>query len=157
MATKNKTKTKKEKKQEVAEHNLQAMPSAKSTGEFTRNEREQLNALSLELFGASSRWRKLVDHGFEEPVTEEVTEYVPNEQDPDKGENRQVKVLKLRDGMAHSVVKRHTPDSILQYMKELKHLNEQRKIQIEKMKEEQAKQKAADAKKAIQEATGSVD
>jgi NAD(P)H-flavin reductase len=114
---------------------------SKTISELTREEKDFLKNLSREVFGASSRWQKLVERGYEDLVTEETTEYVPNDKDPDaEGTTRQVNVPVLKNGMKHSVIKRHTVDSIRQYMIDRKAMldkirammEEQRKAQLAK-------------------------
>lgn len=120
---------------------------SKSVSQLTREEREFLKTLSKEVFGAASRWQKLVERGYEDLVTEETTEYVPNDKDADaEGTTRQVNVPVLKNGMKQSVIKRHTVDSIREYMVERKAMidkikalmEEQRKAQLAK---EQASEK----------------
>ena len=45
---------------------------------MTYQEREELNQLSLEVFGTSSRWKKLVEKGFQHKYNEKQKKIVPN-------------------------------------------------------------------------------
>lgn len=95
--------------------------------------KEELNALSKEVFGSSSRWQKLVDKGHEELVMEEIAEYVPSEKEGEQGTERKVKVpVKTSFGALQYVIKRYTVDSIKEYMIE-------RKIQMEELSKEIAR------------------
>lgn len=120
--------------------------------------REELNALSKELFGTSSKWQKLLNSGYSEVVTEEVTEYVPGEKDGDEGITRTVRVpVKRADGAPQSVVKRHTVESVKAYMLDRKEAMEKFKAMLQKQQDEQkAKKEQEDAnRKAHEELSGS--
>lgn len=92
--------------------------------EINRLTRVTLNNLSKEVFGTSSRWEKLVSKGFNELVTEEVTETVPGEKGPDgvvsEPTTRQVRVPVLRGGSQQFVRKVHTVESVMELMQEQK-------------------------------------
>ena len=45
---------------------------------MSSKEREELNTLSLRAFGASSRWKKLVEKGFNHHYQDTVEKLVPN-------------------------------------------------------------------------------
>lgn len=112
---------------------------------LTRAQREELGALSQEVFGASSRYKKLMDQGYDELVTEELDEIVPGENGaPDT--TRQVKVpIKREDGAFQSVRKYHTAESVKTYMLERKEMIDQIKAQLKKQQEEAAAKKAVEA------------
>ena len=114
---------------------------SKTIAQLTTEEKEFLKNLSKEVFGASSRWQKLINRGYVDLITEETTEYVPNDKDPDaEGTTRQVNVPVLKNGMKQSTIKYHTVDSIRQYMIDRKAtidkiralMQEQRKAQLAK-------------------------
>jgi len=122
---------------------------------ISRNERKELDALSKEVFGTSSRWQKLVNRGYVELVTEKVTETVPGENgEPDT--TREVDAPKLRkDGAHQSVMKQHTVESIREAMLEGKAKIDEMKAKIAAMQAEQAAKQEADARaKALQESAG---
>lgn len=125
---------------------------------ITRQEREELNALSKEVFGVSSKWQKLVNKGYSKLITEETTEYVPGATDNDEGTTRKVQVpVKRKDGAHQSTTQHHTLASVRQYMLERKEMLE--KIRAE-MKRQQDEKKAKEeqerlAKKVHEELQGS--
>lgn len=101
--------------------------------------RNELDALSKELFGTSSRWQKLVDKGYDEVVTEEVEETVPAEKEGDEPTKRKVQMPVLVGGSRQFVRKHHTVESVREFM-------EVQKIQLDLLKA-QIKQAQEDAKK----------
>jgi hypothetical protein len=107
-----------------------------------RKTREELNALSKEVFRASSRWQKFVDNGVSELLTEEVTELVPGEKEGDEPTERKVKIpVKRADGAHQYFVKRYTVDEVRTLMLDLKKKQDEFREQIRLMQEEQKKQK----------------
>lgn len=122
---------------------------------LTRAQREELKALSLEVFGSSSKYSKLLNEGHSELVTEEIDEIVPGENGaPDTV--KQVKVpVKRADGALQYVIKRYTYESVKELMLELKKKKEEFEAMVKKMNEEQAaKQAQAKLEKEVQEAAG---
>ena len=87
---------------------------------INRELKEQLKSLSMELFGSSSRWVKLLENGSLQLVTEEVTEYVPSEKDGEDGTTRQVKVPMLHEGMKVSRIERLSPEKLTEELLKLK-------------------------------------
>jgi hypothetical protein len=77
---------------------------------MTREVRENLNRLSKEVFGTSSRWAKIVNNGVAEPMEREREVTVPD----GKGG---VKVKTFKD--KKSVVKHYTPDEVCSMMLEI--------------------------------------
>lgn len=125
--------------------------------------RQELNTLSKELFGSSSRWQKLVNKGFAQLVTEEVNEIKPAASEDDKStdEERTVKVkvpTKRADGALQSTTVRHTVESVMELMLKLKVQRDEYLEKVRLAKEEQkAKQEAeALAKRVHEEISGSV-
>ncbi len=91
----------------------ESIQTSKTISQLTRDERQALNDLSKEVYGASSRWQKLVNDGFTQLVTEEVTEYVPNAEDESKeGTTSKANVPVLYKGLKHSVQTRYTVDEV---------------------------------------------
>lgn len=130
--------------------------------EVRGEEREQLDSLSKEVFGASSRWQTLVKKGFSELVTEELEEYVPGETAADgtvgEGITRKVQVpVKRKDGAHQHVMKRHDIKSVTLYMIERKAQIDKIKAEIKRMQDEEKAKKDAEAlaKKVNAEASGS--
>jgi len=86
-----------------------------------RKTRLELNALSKDVFGVSSKWQKLVEKGYAELITKEVTETVPPEKEGDEPTTKtsQVPVL-TESGGKQSIWKRHTVESVREFMLERK-------------------------------------
>lgn len=125
-------------------------------------ERDELDALSKEVFGATSRWQTLVKKGFSQLLTEEVQEYVPGETKEDgtvgEGFTRMVQVpIKRKDGALQSVMKYHDVSSVRVYMLERKAYLDKIKADIKRMQDEEKAKKDAEAlaKRVHQEAQGS--
>lgn len=130
--------------------------------EVRGEEREQLDALSKEVFGASSRWQSLVTKGYSELVTEEVEEYVPEATDKDgkvtPGFNRKVRVpVKRKDGALQSTKKYHDIKSVTIYMLDRKAQLDKIKAEVKRMQDEARAKKEADAlaKRVHEDAQGS--
>lgn len=128
-------------------------PVSRSIGDLTRAEREELNALSKDVFGASSRWQKLVTDGVSELVTEEVTELVPGEKEGDEATTRQVQVpVKFGNNGNISRVKHYTVDSIREFMTARKKQLDEIRAAIKKQQEEaRAKQEQEQLTKKVHE------
>lgn len=73
-----------------------------------RKLREELNALSKQVFGTSSRWKKIVDRGSPDAYDEDQTKVVPNAL---TGKLEQ-KTFKKR----HQVLRRYTVEQIKEVM-----------------------------------------
>lgn len=112
---------------------------------LTRQLKEELNGLSKEVFGASSRWQKLVTNGYVKPVTREEEEIVPAEKAGDLPTTRTVQVpVKRADGAPLSTTEHHTVESIHKYMLD-------RKAQLELIRAEIKRQQDAARAKREQE------
>jgi len=110
---------------------------SKSIDQLTREERAELNALSKDVYGASSRWQKLVNAGYNKLITEEVTEFVPAEKEGSVGTTRKVQVpVKRSDGALQSVLTRHTVDSIRAEMTDRKAKLEEIRAILKKQRED---------------------
>lgn len=123
-----------------------------------RKTRLELNALSKDVFGVSSKWQKLVEKGYLEEVTEEVTETVPAEKEGDAPTTKTVRVPVLTaSGGKQSVLKRYTVDSVREFLLERqKSLNILRALLKKQHEEKLAKAKEeAEAKKLNAEHGGS--
>lgn len=84
---------------------------------LSRKDREELNSLSKEVFGTSSRWQKLVDQGYMKPLTKKVSETVPGAKEGDPATETEIEVLDTReDGAVQMTTARHTLESIKEYM-----------------------------------------
>lgn len=123
-----------------------ACPAGRGTSEIGRAEREELNALSKEVFGASSRWQKLVNNGYGKLLTEEVTELVPGKTDEEESTERKTQVpLRRADGAMQSVQEYHTVESVKAFMLERKAQIDAFRAQLKKMQEEQQAKKDKEA------------
>lgn len=122
--------------------------------------REQLNALSKEVYGASSRWCKLVDKGRLEIQTEEVTEVVPAEKEGEADTTRKVKIPLRYNDSPKTVIyakRRLTLDEVEAEMIERKAQIDAFKAAIAKAQEEErkAKEQAQLEKNVAEHLTGS--
>ena len=100
-----------------------------------RKTREELNALSKELFNVSSKWKSLLDHGENILVTETKTETIPGENgQPDTTE--EIKIPVLKNGVRQYTHKSYTLEEVKERLLTLK---KGRDEYIAKMKEAQAK------------------
>jgi predicted translin family RNA/ssDNA-binding protein len=120
-----------------------------------RQTREELNALSQEVFGASSRWQKLLNNGYAQLVTEEIDEVVPGENgEPDTTKKVEVPV-KRADGALQYTTEYHTVDSVREYMLDLKKKQEEMRALIAKMQEEKRqKENQKKLEEAVQQDIG---
>jgi hypothetical protein len=101
---------------------------------ISKKERLELNALSKEVFGSSSRWQKLIDKGYSDVVTEEKTETVPPEKEGDEPTTKTVEVPVTIGKNAYRLNKKYyTVESVKQFMLE-------NKANLDKIKEEIKKQ-----------------
>jgi hypothetical protein len=119
--------------------------------QLTKKERNELDALSKEVFGATSRWQKLIEKGNQELVTEEVTEIVPAEKEEEEPTKRKVQAPVLKNGSKQYVTKHYTVESVREYMLQAKiQLHAIREMIQKQQHEQKAKQ---DEIKAKEEAT----
>lgn len=107
----------------------------------TGTERQELNALSLEVFKSSSRWKRMVENGVPTLRTREVFESVPSTEEGKSDETKSTFVpVKNEHGIHVSFMKRYTLSEIKQYMLDLKRTQEEIRAMIEKLNaEKQAK------------------
>jgi hypothetical protein len=115
--------------------------------DLTKDQRTELNALSKELMGSESKWKKLLDRGYLETVTEEKEEEIPGENgaEPTK---RKVRVPKLEKGMVVRTVQRHTYESLRNMLVAAKKQKDEYTAAVAKIKAEH------DAARKAQEAAG---
>lgn len=85
---------------------------------LTTAEIEQFEALSIELFGASSKWSTILKKGMTVPVTEKVTEYVPaTDTTPEETKEVDVPVYLTQNKKSVKQVTKHfTAESLLAWM-----------------------------------------
>lgn len=141
-----------------------------STRLLTTAEQEEMEALSLEVFGATSKWATILKKGFVEPVTETQTEFVPEEKDEQGNvvkaeETREVQVPVFyrspKKGLTNIPTlrtRRFTVEELKVFMLNLREKQRKIKEMLEKMAED--RRKAEEQKKLEQEvgaaASGSV-
>lgn len=126
----------------AAEHNAAVTQNAEKSFTTTREQRDELNALSKEVFGSSSRWQKLVSNGYAKLLTEEVEEIVPAAKAGDRPTMRKISVpLKREDGAHQSTTEHHTVASVKTFMLERKAQIDAFRAQMKKMQEEQQAKK----------------
>ncbi len=110
-----------------------------------KEEREELSALSKEVFGTRNQWQKMITKGFSELVTKKTNEVVPGENGTEPT-TREVTVPVLTEyGAKQFVTKYYTPETVKEYMLGLKKQRDEIMAMIKqqnderKAKEEQAK------------------
>lgn len=115
---------------------------------ISKKERLELDALSKEVFGASSRWQKLVTKGYEEAVMEDKEETLPVDEKGEGGGTKTVKVpvQATKNGGVKYVRKYHTEDSVRGYMLHQKKMFEEIRAQIKKHQEDVKAQRAEEAR-----------
>lgn len=122
--------------------------------------RDALAALSKEVYGASSRYLKLMDKGRLVQKTEEVTELVPRDDDSGESDERkvQVPVRYGSGGVAIYERKRYSLEEVESEMTSRKKMFDEIKASIEAQKAEQeaARAQAALEDKIAREFSGSV-
>jgi len=123
---------------------------------LTREQKAELNELSKYVFGSTSKWKKLMEKGQLTAVTEEVTEYVPNETDPDaEGTTRKVQVPVKVGNSPLSTVKRYSYEEVKEYLLTLKSKKDELMEKIRQHQEEQRKKQEQEAlQKKVQEELG---
>ncbi len=99
---------------------------------MNRKSREELNALSKEVFGLSSRWQKLVNKGFQQP--EILEKMIPNSETG--------KVEKVQFTTHNKITLRHTEESVGQLMTNLKKQRESAMETLKAMKDSKSEERA---------------
>ncbi len=115
----------------------------------SREEREELKALSKEVFGVPSRYRKL--YATQELITHKVAETVPGENgEPDT--TKLVEVPLLQNGVKQYRSKYRSTEEVLQLLRDFKVKRDEYMAQVKKQQEEaKAKKEAEEKLKRIQE------
>lgn len=115
--------------------------------DIPRQTRMELNALSKEVFGVSSRWQKLLK-GTSKLVTRKTTEEVPGK-DGEPPTTKEIEVPVLTEyGAKQYTTKYYTIDEIRQLMLDAKKQMDDIRAAMKKQQEEQ---EAAKAKKALED------
>lgn len=119
---------------------------------LNRKERNELDALSKEVFGSSSRWQKLVLKGHPEIITEEKVETVPPEKEGEQPTEKKINVpvkttfAKSGEGSNQYTTKHYSVESIKTLMLEQKAQMDQIRATIQKHQEEAKAAKEAELK-----------
>lgn len=88
--------------------------------DIPRELREEMNALSKEVFGVPSKWQKLLRKGTMNLITKEITEIIPGEEGKEPTTKKST-VAKLNEhGQKVSVQKYYTVDDIKKIMLDAK-------------------------------------
>lgn len=117
---------------------------------ISKQDRDALNALCKDIFGASSKWQKMVKDGIQTIVTKEVEEVVPaTETEPES--TRKVTVPDLDEtGKKRAVLKFHTVEETLTMLMDIKtKMDDQRAEQAKRRLEAEMAKKAADLQAKI--------
>jgi hypothetical protein len=118
---------------------------------YPREITEKLNKLSKEVFGSKSKWRRFVENGVSEAVTEDTKRLLIKD---GKEETDYVKTQVLhKDSVPLSTIKRYTVSEIEQYMVQRKAQKEQFIAAIQKMQQDKKIQEEAKSR-IITEASG---
>lgn len=116
--------------------------------------RQELNKLSKEIFGSSSKWQKFVNNGEAVPVMETV-KVLDGKTEEVREEQRQLVYHGPNGGeLAKFEIKRYTAETIVERMLLMRSQREQVRAMIKKLQEEEAAKKAQEA--AQKEATDAV-
>lgn len=121
----------------------------------TREQREVLKVLSLEIFGNSNRYKKLYE--YDEVLTRKVTETVPGQNgEPDREETKEVPLMAgLGKGSKQSVRKYRTTDEILELLSAFKVKRDEFMAQMKKQQEEdKTKKESEELTKKVQDDLG---
>lgn len=131
---------------------------------LTTKEQEEFEALSLKVFGATSRWATLLKKGLVEAVTEEVEEYVPAQTDKDGNVTKSEETRKVQVPVYYRSEKRglttipllrrvnFTPETLMTYMLDLKEKQDKIRAMLQKMADERkAKEDAAKLESQVAE------
>jgi hypothetical protein len=103
-----------------------------------RAQREELNALSKEIFGVSSRWNKILKNGTREVAMRKVTETVPGVEGAPDTEREVVVPVLIGNGTPKRYQKYYTVDEVTTLLLGIKSQMDAQKAGIKKAQEEQA-------------------
>jgi len=121
----------------------------------TREQREELKALSQEVFGASSKWQKLME--YDQVLTRKIKETVPGQDgQPDQEVEREVPIFAPgTTKVKQSVRKYRSVEEVLELLKGFKAKRDEFIAQMKKQQEEAKAKKEADAQaQKVQEQLG---
>lgn len=133
---------------------IETQPVAGGTtqGKETRAQREEMKALSLEIFGKTSRYSKLFV--YDDVLTHEVDEVVPGENGAEDT-TKKVRVPLLFNGSKQSRRKYRNVEEVIQLLRDFKGKRDEFLAQMKAQQAEAAAKKEADlAAKKLQEELG---
>ena len=117
--------------------------------QIDRKTKEELNQLSKEVFGSTSKWKKMVELGVGEPVQEDTTKLTMVD---GKEVKETVKTPVLhKDAIPLSRLKRYTVNEVREFMLTVKDRQDQVRAAIKRIEEQQ---KAQAAKATAEAASG---
>lgn len=118
----------------------------------TKEQREKMKALSLEIFGASSKWQKL--YKYDEVLTQTVTETVPGvDGAPDTAKEVKLPVFVEGTKVKQSTRKYRTTDEVMALLVSFKEKRDEYLANMKKLQAEAlAKRKADEDRKKLVEA-----
>jgi len=124
---------------------------------YSRETINELNQLSKDVYGASSKWRKLVERGEVRLLTEEEVQY-DSEANNGEGERKNITVPVIYHGpnggkLRQSYMHRYDEKTVKEHMLNIK---DQRDKFMEMIKKQQADAQAADVAKKVEEANAAV-
>jgi hypothetical protein len=136
---------------------VETVPQGKGTmqGHETREQREQLKALSAEIFGKSSRYQKLFV--YDQVLTRKIKEVVPGENGaPDTEVEKEVPILAPGTTKVKQSVRRYrTVEEVIKLLQDFKAKRDEYIANMKKAQDEaKAKKDAEDQAKKIQEELG---
>ena len=106
---------------------------------LTKELKEELKALSKEVFGSSGRYEKILKNGMPELITTTKVETVPGENGAE-ATTKEVKIPVLtKQGTRQFAIKYYEPEELKTHMLEAKQKIDDFKVQMQKMQEEQQK------------------
>lgn len=108
-----------------------------------RKTKEELNQLSKEVFGSTSKWKKMCELGVAEPIMEDTIKLTMVDGKEVK-ENVKTPVL-YKDSIPTSTLRRYTIPEVREFMLTAKDRQEQVRAAIKRIEEQQKAQAAAKA------------
>jgi hypothetical protein len=124
---------------------------------YSRETINELNQLSKEVFGSTSRWRKLVEEGEQRLVTEQITQFDP-EANNGEGEEKKVTIASLHHStnggkLYKHYLHRYTTETVKELMIAVKAKREEFMVQLKQQQIDQQAAKEATAEAAFNAAT----
>lgn len=142
--------------QETTQQESNSNPTVPAPRSFTPNkeQRQELKALSQEVFGVSSKWQKLLE--YDEVKKTKVKETVPGENGaPDTEREVEVPLYVPGTKVKQSTRRYRSIEEVLELLREFKAKRDEYIAQIKKQQEEaKAKKEAEEQARKVQEQLG---